>query len=129
MGFLVAQTEKNLPAIQKFDPWNKDSIPGSWSFCGEGTGYPFQYSCLDNPMDRGAWWARVHKVAKVGRHWVTKHACTQPNEYDNVFASRDLDFTGRTSYEQAETLSYSSVSLSSWHNVWDKINTGWLFYK
>ena len=31
---------------------------------GEGTGDPLQYSCLENPMDRGAWWAAVHGVAK-----------------------------------------------------------------
>ena len=32
--------------------------------CGEGGGTPLQYSCLENPMDRGAWWAAVHRVAK-----------------------------------------------------------------
>ena len=32
--------------------------------CGEGNGIPLQYSCLENPMDRGAWWAAVHGVAK-----------------------------------------------------------------
>ena len=31
---------------------------------GEGNGTPLQYSCLENPMDRGAWWAIVHGVAK-----------------------------------------------------------------
>ena len=31
--------------------------------CGEGNGKPFQYSCLENPMDGGAWWAAVHGVA------------------------------------------------------------------
>ena len=31
---------------------------------GEGNGNPFQYSCLENPMDGGAWWAAVHEVAK-----------------------------------------------------------------
>ena len=31
---------------------------------GEGHGNPFQYSCLENPMDRGAWWATVYRVAK-----------------------------------------------------------------
>ena len=35
-----------------------------WCFCGEGNGTPFQYSCLENPMDGGAWWAAVHGVAK-----------------------------------------------------------------
>ena len=33
-------------------------------FCGEGNGDPLQYSCLENPMDRGAWWAAVHGVMK-----------------------------------------------------------------
>ena len=40
------------------------SIPGSGSSPGEGNGNPLQYSCLENPMDRGAWWATVHGVAK-----------------------------------------------------------------
>ena len=31
----------------------------------EGNGNPLQYSCLENPMDRGAWWATVHEVAKI----------------------------------------------------------------
>ena len=35
-----------------------------WSFYGEGNGTPLQYSCLENPMDGGAWWAAVHGVAK-----------------------------------------------------------------
>ena len=40
------------------------SIPGSGRSPGEGNGNPLQYSCLENPMDRGAWWATVHRVAK-----------------------------------------------------------------
>ena len=40
------------------------SIPGSGQSPGEGIGNPLQYSCLENPMDRGAWWATVHEVAK-----------------------------------------------------------------
>ena len=39
-------------------------IPGSGRFPGEGNGYPLQYSCLGNPMDRGAWQATVYGVAK-----------------------------------------------------------------
>ena len=42
------------------------SIPGSRRFPGEGNGNPLQYSCLENPMDRGAWWAAIQGVAK---HW------------------------------------------------------------
>ena len=40
------------------------SIPGSGGSPGGGNGSPRQYSCLENPMDRGAWQAIVHKVAK-----------------------------------------------------------------
>ena len=39
---------------------------------GEGNGNLFQYSCLGNPMNRGAWWATVHGVAKVGHDLTTK---------------------------------------------------------
>ena len=39
-------------------------IPGSGRSPGEGKGYPLQYSCLENPMDGGAWQASVHGVAK-----------------------------------------------------------------
>ena len=35
---------------------------------GEGSGTPLQYSCLENPMDRGAWWAAIHGVAKTSLH-------------------------------------------------------------
>ena len=40
------------------------SIPGSGISPGEGNGYPLQYSCLENSMDRGAWMATVHGVTK-----------------------------------------------------------------
>ena len=39
-------------------------IPRSGRSPGEGNGKPLQYSCLENPMDRGAWWATVHGVTK-----------------------------------------------------------------
>ena len=40
------------------------SVPGLGRFPTEGNGYPLQYSCLENPMDRGYWWATVHGVTK-----------------------------------------------------------------
>ena len=57
---LLAQMVKNSPANAR-DP---GSVPGLGRFPGEGKGYPLQYSCLENPMDRGAWWATVHGVPK-----------------------------------------------------------------
>ena len=43
---------------------NINSISGLGRFPREGNGSPLQYSCLGNPMDRGAWWPTVHGVAK-----------------------------------------------------------------
>ena len=48
------------------------SIPGSGKSSGEGNGNPLQYSCLENPMDRGVWQATVHGVARVGHDLATK---------------------------------------------------------
>ena len=42
------------------------SIPGSGRSSGEGNGNPLQYSCLENPMDRGAWWATSMELQRVG---------------------------------------------------------------
>ena len=53
--------------------------PGSGRSLGEGKGNPLQYSCLENPMDRGAWQATVHGVARVGHDLVTKPPNQPPN--------------------------------------------------
>ena len=54
---------KNPPA-NAGDVRDADSIPGSGRSPGGGHGNPLRYSCLENPMDRGAWWAIIHGVAK-----------------------------------------------------------------
>jgi len=54
-------------------------IPGSGRSPGEGNGNPLQYSYLENPMDRGAWQATVHGVARVGHNLATKPP-PQPNK-------------------------------------------------
>ena len=46
-------------------------IPGSGRSLGEANGYPFQYSCLGNPMERGAWQAMVHWVTRVRHNLAT----------------------------------------------------------
>ena len=43
---------------------------------GEGNGSPLVYSCWDNHMDRGLWWAIVHGVTRVGHDWATEHTRT-----------------------------------------------------
>ena len=61
----VALAVKNLPAnANAGDGRNTSSIPASRRYPGEGHGNPLQYSCLENSMDRGAWWVTVHRVAK-----------------------------------------------------------------
>ena len=64
---LVAQLD-NLPAVQG----DRSSIPGSVRSPGEENDIQLQYSCWENPMDRGDWWATVHGVIRVGHHLVTK---------------------------------------------------------
>ena len=54
---------KNLPA-NAGDRRDEGSNPVSGRSPGGGTGNPLQYSCLGNPMDRGAWWATAHEIAK-----------------------------------------------------------------
>ena len=64
---LVAQSVES--ACSAGDP---GSIPGSGRSPGEGNGNPLQYSCLENPMDRGAWQATVYGVTRVGHNLATK---------------------------------------------------------
>ena len=54
------------PSANAEDTRDVGSITGSGCSPGEGNGYPLQYSCLENPMDREAWWATVHGVQRVG---------------------------------------------------------------
>ena len=58
-------------------------IPGSGRSPGEGDGYPLQFSCLENPMDRGAWWATVHGACKKSN--MTKQL-THTNTHTDVGA-------------------------------------------
>ena len=57
---LLAQIVKNLPAMQE--------IPELGRSPGKENGNPLQYSCLENPMDRGAWLPPVHGVTKRGKY-------------------------------------------------------------
>jgi len=59
----VALLEKNLSA-NAGDTKDMGSIPGSGRSTGEGNGNPLQYSCLENPENKGAWHATVHRVTK-----------------------------------------------------------------
>ena len=64
----VAPAVKNLPASVG-ELRDGSSIPGLGRSPGEGNGNPLHYSCLENPMDRGAWWVTVHRVTE-GLTWL-----------------------------------------------------------
>ena len=64
MGFLCGAVVKNLPA-NAGDARDTGSIPESGRSPGGGNGNPLQYSCLENTIDRGAWWAAVHGVTRT----------------------------------------------------------------
>ena len=68
MGFPGGSDSKESTCIAG-DP---GSIPGSGRSLGEGNGKPLQYSCLENPMGRGGWWATVHGVTRVRPHLATE---------------------------------------------------------
>ena len=58
------------------------SIPGSGRSPGEGHGNPLQYSCLENPVDRGAWPTMVHRVAKSWTQMKLVHTHTHTSYYN-----------------------------------------------
>ena len=63
MGFLNGSAGKES-TCNAGDIGDTGSVPGSGKSPGGGNSNPFQYSCLKNPMDRGGWWATVHRVTK-----------------------------------------------------------------
>ena len=70
LNWMVRSGASQVALVVKNPPANagelRDAalIPGSGRSLGGGHGNPLQYSCLESPMDRGAWWATVHRVAK-----------------------------------------------------------------
>ena len=68
MGFPYSSVSKESACNARY----LGLIPGSGRSPGEGNGNPLQYSCLENPMDGGAWRATVHVVTRVRHGLVTK---------------------------------------------------------
>ena len=62
----VTQQHSSVGKDSACNAGDTGSIPGSGRSPAEGNGNPLQYSCLENPMDRGAWQATIHGVARVG---------------------------------------------------------------
>ena len=69
MQALVSASAQDGTVVMKLhasagDTGDMGSIPGSGRSSEGGNGHPLQYSCLEKPMDRGAWWATAHVVSK-----------------------------------------------------------------
>ena len=104
---------KNLPA-NAGDTGDVGLIPGSERSPREGTGYPFQYSCLENPLDRGAWQATVHGVSK-SRTQLSSHTCTHECTLD---LSETISFRPPLRvYHVIIALSKKSLSLTPFRNL------------
>ena len=113
--------------------WNKVFKVGRvWN--GEGNGNPLLYSCQENHVDRGAWWAAVHRVTQSRRQlkWLSMHACTgegngNPLQYSCLENPRDRGAWGAAIYGVAQSwtqLKQLSSSSSSSSRVWN-LPLGW----
>ena len=82
----MAHWVKNSPA-NAGDLRDSGSIPGLGRSPGGEPGNPLEYSCLENPMERGAWQATVHRVTESDMSEATEHTCTmaaQPCEHAKI---------------------------------------------
>ena len=83
LGF---QAAKNPPTNSE-DMRDRGSIPGSGRSPGGGNDYSLQYSCLETPMDRGAWRATVHRVAELDTTEATEHVHTHTHTHTHNYSS------------------------------------------
>ena len=97
---------KNTPA-NTGNIRDADSIPGWGRFPGIAYGNPLHYSCLENPMDRGAWRVTGHRVAKIQAwlKWINKHTCKTKQELEPVI--------GRNNRSVAEGWVWTSLRLKT----------------
>ena len=110
--------------IYKSNAGDSGLIPGSRRFPGEGNGNPLQYACLGNPIDRGAWWAIVHRVTRVRHNLVTKPPLQKKNRNKNhpYFHNLEVYFTCGIKYMCGHTCIHIYIA-----NIWG--NLEWINLK
>ena len=95
MGFPGGTSGKEPTCLCRLDVRDSGSIPGSRGSSGGGHSNPVQYSCLENLMDRGAWWATVHGVTRVRHDLATKPPPPPPGhmnlEFGREVSSKDMN--------------------------------------
>ena len=104
------------------------SIPGSGRSSGEGNGYPLQYSCLENSMDRGTWHAMVH--GDRGAWWVTVHAVPKSQTWLSDYLSILKEISPEYSLEglmlKLQYFGHLIKELTHWKRpwCWDRLKAG-----
>ena len=103
VGFQDGSVVKNLPASAG-DMRDVGLIPGLGRPPGEGHGSPLQYSCLENPIDRGPWRATVHRVMKSQTRlkWLSTHVGTWDCYFQQVVVSRMLTRMPRVGWQPGD---------------------------
>ena len=91
--FLDGGASGKEPTCQCRRHRNTSSIPGSGRSPGGGHGNPFQYSCLENPMDRGPWQAQSRGSQKVGHDWSNLTWAKQSTESMQSLLNDQLHFS------------------------------------
>ena len=100
MDFLGGSVVKNLPA-NGGNAQDVGLIPGSGRSLGEGNDNPFQYSCLEIPMNTGTWWATVHRVTKSQTRLSARtHTHTHTHTYTYIKYETIVNHLGEKLYMQ-----------------------------
>ena len=118
---------KNLPTSARDLGW----IPGLERSPGEGNGNPLHYPCLGNPMDRWAWWATVHGVAKS---WAQLSpymcVCAHTHTHKSVLQGEMLYINIYRFLQSIWVLRKGETNIYLTHHVrWEKRYTGELYFK
>ena len=111
-------------AFSEGDTGEAGSIHGLRRSPGEGNGNPVQYSCLRNPLDRGACWATVQTVTKIQEDWATKHTF-----FAKSTLVRFLYLCSMFWNQKPPALLFFLRLLCLFGVLWDSVLTvGWIFY-
>jgi len=134
-GFWGGTVVKNLPANAR-DARYVGSVPGSGRSPGIGNGYPLQYSCLENFIDRGAWWATTHGSPRVRHDWNTHtHTHTHTREFQKICCYYIFKFSNFYLFLFCNSYLFANFCncfcywfLKHFYNNYFKILIGWFQY-